>query len=214
MPAVPGRCRQFEVNLKAWRLRFVLLDLFFGLAWMFNLVQPIGVIEGTGTFMLFVMLLVVAVSSMLAFSLPIAVFASTVPVTGAVAINFALQGQPALLHPRHHGGDRAGLFPAAGASPLFVGLADAAGARREGHADRRTGTGQDHFRRGASPRRSRQHLEVALPRADEPRIAHPAQRHSRLLRSDEERDFRHAFGRRPTRNIPTTFTIPASICSA
>ena len=80
------------MNLKAWRIRFVLLDLFFGLAWMFNLVQPIGVVEGTGTFMLFVMLLVVAVSSMLAFSLPIAVFAATVPVTGAVAINFALKG--------------------------------------------------------------------------------------------------------------------------
>ena len=92
------KCRQFlatpafEVNIKAWRIRFVLLDLFFGLAWMFNLVQPAGVSENTGTFMLFVMLLVVAVSSMLAFSLPIAVFAATVPVTGAVAINFALKG--------------------------------------------------------------------------------------------------------------------------
>jgi two-component system cell cycle sensor histidine kinase PleC len=42
--------------------------------------------------MLFVMLLVVAVSSMLASSLPIAVFAATVPVTFAVALNFALQG--------------------------------------------------------------------------------------------------------------------------
>ena len=42
--------------------------------------------------MLFVMLLVVAVSSMLAFSLPIAVFAATVPVTGAVAVNFAMKG--------------------------------------------------------------------------------------------------------------------------
>jgi two-component system cell cycle sensor histidine kinase PleC len=42
--------------------------------------------------MLFVMLLVVAVSSMLAWSLPIAVFASTVPVTAAVAINFAIRG--------------------------------------------------------------------------------------------------------------------------
>jgi two-component system cell cycle sensor histidine kinase PleC len=83
---------QFEVNIRSWRLRFILLDLFFGLAWMFNLVQPVGVIEGTGTFMLFVMLLVVAVSSMLAFSLPIAVIAATVPVTGAVAINFALKG--------------------------------------------------------------------------------------------------------------------------
>jgi two-component system cell cycle sensor histidine kinase PleC len=92
------KCRQFlatppfEVNIKAWRIRFVMLDLFFGLAWMFNLVQPVGVSENTGTFMLFVMLLVVAVSSMLAFSLPIAVFAATVPVTGAVAINFALKG--------------------------------------------------------------------------------------------------------------------------
>ncbi len=92
------KCRQFlatpafEVNIKAWRIRFVLLDLFFGLAWMFNLVQPAGVSENTGTFMLFVMLLVVAVSSMLAFSLPIAVFAATVPVTGAIAINFALKG--------------------------------------------------------------------------------------------------------------------------
>ena len=92
------KCRQFlatpefEVNIKAWRLRFITLDLFFGLAWMFNLVQPIGVIEGTGTFMLFVMLLVVAVSSMLAFSLPIAVFAATLPVTCAVAINFMVKG--------------------------------------------------------------------------------------------------------------------------
>src|SRR5438105_12183976 len=41
--------------------------------------------------MLFLMLLVVAVSSMLASSLPIAVFAATIPVTFAVALNFALQ---------------------------------------------------------------------------------------------------------------------------
>ena len=92
------KCRQFlatpsaDVNVGSWRIKFVILDLFFGLAWMFNLVQPVGVIEGTGTFMLFVMLLVVAVSSMLAYSVPIAVFAATVPVTGAVALNFALRG--------------------------------------------------------------------------------------------------------------------------
>ena len=93
------KCRQFlaaqptDINIKAWRIRFTVLDLFFGFAWMFILVQPIGVSESTGTFMLFVMLLVVAVSSMLAFSVPIAVFAATVPVTGAVAVNFALKGQ-------------------------------------------------------------------------------------------------------------------------
>jgi two-component system cell cycle sensor histidine kinase PleC len=83
---------QFEVNIRSWRLKFIMLDLFFGLAWMFNLIQPVGMDEGAGTFMLFVMLLVVAVSSMLASSLPIAVFAATVPVTGAVAMNFALRG--------------------------------------------------------------------------------------------------------------------------
>jgi len=93
-----SKCRQFlatppfEVNVKAWRLRFITLDLFFGIAWMFNLVRPVGVSENTGTFMLFVMLLVVAVASMLAFSLPIAVFVATVPVTTAVAVNFALKG--------------------------------------------------------------------------------------------------------------------------
>jgi two-component system cell cycle sensor histidine kinase PleC len=91
------KCRQFlatppfEVSIKAWRFRFIALDLLFGLSWMFILLQPIGVSENSGTFMLFVMLLVVAVASMLAFSLPIAVFAATVPVTGAVAFNFALK---------------------------------------------------------------------------------------------------------------------------
>ena len=69
-----------------------MLDLFFGLAWMFILIHPVGVEEGSGTFMLFVMLLVVAVSSMLASSVPIAVFAATVPVTAAVALDFAFRG--------------------------------------------------------------------------------------------------------------------------
>ncbi|MGZ5850722.1 MAG: sensor histidine kinase [Methyloceanibacter sp.] len=92
------KCRQFlsepstTQDLRRWRLRFIILDLFYGLAWMYNLIHPVGQDEGSSTFMLFVMLLVVAVSSMLASSLPIAVFAATVPVTFAVALNFALQG--------------------------------------------------------------------------------------------------------------------------
>src|SRR5689334_16403762 len=75
------KCRQFLAepahtrDLKRWRLRFIILDLFYGLAWMFNLIRPVGQDEGSGTFMLFVMLLVISVSSMLASSLPIAVFA-------------------------------------------------------------------------------------------------------------------------------------------
>src|SRR5271157_3533709 len=91
-------CRQFldeqpgSVNLRSWRLRFILLDLFFGVAWTFILIHPLGVDEQSGTFMLFVMLLVVAISSMLASSLPIAVLALTLPVTIAIALDFALRG--------------------------------------------------------------------------------------------------------------------------
>ncbi len=91
------KCRQFldlpmaEVRARTWRLRFIILDLFYGLAWMFILINPIGVDASAGTFMLFVMLLVVAVSSMLASSLPIAAFAATFPVTAAIALHFALQ---------------------------------------------------------------------------------------------------------------------------
>jgi len=92
------KCRQFrdrpvnEISSRAWRLRFVTLDLFYGLAWMFILIHPVGADDGSNTFMLFVMLMVIAVSSMLASSLPTAVFAATFPVTAAVALDFILQG--------------------------------------------------------------------------------------------------------------------------
>jgi two-component system, cell cycle sensor histidine kinase PleC len=91
------KCRQFlaepqgSVNLRAWRLRFIALDLFFGLAWMFILIQPADADPESSTFMLFVMLLVVAVASMLASSVPIAVFAATMPVSTAVALELALR---------------------------------------------------------------------------------------------------------------------------
>jgi two-component system cell cycle sensor histidine kinase PleC len=96
--AMISKCRQFlelpmaDVVAQSWRVRFIMLDLFYGLAWMFVLIHPIGSDESSGTFMLFVMLLVVAVSSMLASSLPMAVFAATFPVTAAIALNFVLQG--------------------------------------------------------------------------------------------------------------------------
>jgi two-component system, cell cycle sensor histidine kinase PleC len=95
---VVTKCRQFLdqpetlISPRAWRLRFIILDLIYGLGWMFILIHPVGVDETSGTFMLFVMLLVVAVSSMLASSLPIAAFAATFPVTAAIALDFALQG--------------------------------------------------------------------------------------------------------------------------
>ncbi len=92
------QCRRFlteapsTVPIMRWRMRFVLLDLFFGIAWMSNVVNVVRADEGASTFMLFVMLLVVAVSSMLASSLPIAMFVATAPVTIAVALNFLFAG--------------------------------------------------------------------------------------------------------------------------
>jgi len=65
------KCRQFlaepptSINIRSWRLRFIMLDLFFGMAWMFILINPVGSDASASTFMLFVLLLVVAVSSML-----------------------------------------------------------------------------------------------------------------------------------------------------
>ena len=168
------KCRQFleqpmnEISARAWRLRFIMLDLFYGLAWMFILIHPIGVDEGSGTFMLFVMLLVVAVSSMLASSLPMAVFAATFPVTAAVALDFVLQGTLRDYILAAHGDDRAGLLRRARLSSLFDHAGDTGGARRKRRADRRTRTGESDFRRGAPTRRSRQYRQVALPRADEP----------------------------------------------
>jgi two-component system, cell cycle sensor histidine kinase PleC len=92
------KCREFlleapgKADIRRWRLRFVTLDLLFGLAWMLLLLRYASTDESSRTFMLFVMLLVVAVSSMLASSLPIAVFAATTPVTTAIALNFLLGG--------------------------------------------------------------------------------------------------------------------------
>ena len=154
------KCRQFlseppdTRELRRWRLRFIILDLFYGLAWMYNLVHPVGQDEGSNTFMLFVMLLVVAVSSMLASSLPIAVFAATVPVTFAVALELRAARRSAQLHPRHHGDRGAGLFHAARPSALFRRPCDAGGARREGRADRRAraGQGRSPTRRAGAPK--------------------------------------------------------------
>src|SRR5438552_4768038 len=93
-----AHCRKFlnqapgRVNIGRWRARFVILDLCFGLAWMSNVIAVVRVDEGASTFILFVMLLVVAVSSMLASSLPLAMLASTAPVTLAVALDFVLRG--------------------------------------------------------------------------------------------------------------------------
>src|SRR5437868_9665674 len=95
---ITSYCRQFLnqaedcAHVARWRVRSVLLDRLFGVAWMSNVIAVVRTDEGASTFMLFVMLLVVAVSSMLASSLPLAMLAATAPVTLAVALDFVLRG--------------------------------------------------------------------------------------------------------------------------
>ena len=93
LPAIPRRAaRHHKFALLAAALHPARPVLRRFLAWTFILIQPLGTDEQSGTFMLFVMLLVVAISSMLASSLPIAVLALTLPVTIAIALDFALRG--------------------------------------------------------------------------------------------------------------------------
>ncbi|MBU6463143.1 MAG: HAMP domain-containing histidine kinase [Bradyrhizobium sp.] len=75
---------------RKWRTRFVLLDLLYGLSWTVILIHPTSPDMTSHTLMMFLMLLVIAVSSMLAANLPIAALVATAPVTTAIAVNFAL----------------------------------------------------------------------------------------------------------------------------
>src|SRR6201984_1348986 len=77
---------------RKWRTRFVLLDLLYGLCWMAILIHPASFDAVSNTLIMFLMLLVIAVSSMLAASLPIAALAATAPVSSAIAVNFVLNG--------------------------------------------------------------------------------------------------------------------------
>src|SRR5207248_11630387 len=76
---------------RKWQTRFVLLDLLYGLCWTAVLVHP-ALDPASDTFMMFLMLLVIAVSTMLAANLPIAALAATAPVTVAIALKFVLGG--------------------------------------------------------------------------------------------------------------------------
>ena len=90
--------------------------------------------------------------------------------------------QSILLGDGRHGGRRAHLFHLADERVELDRARHARISRREGRSDRRARAGQGDLRRGAAPRRGSQSRQVALPRHHEPRAAHPAQCHSRLLR--------------------------------
>src|SRR6266700_3945871 len=69
--AIVSSCRRFLAEspslaaTRKWRTRFVLLDLFYGLCWTAILIHPTGLDVSTNALMMFLMLLVIAVSGML-----------------------------------------------------------------------------------------------------------------------------------------------------
>lgn len=81
-----------QATTRRARLQFIIYDLIYGLCWTAILVYPSGLDLPSNTFLMFLLLLVVAVSSMLSSTLPIAAFAATAPVTAAIAVNFAMRG--------------------------------------------------------------------------------------------------------------------------
>jgi two-component system, cell cycle sensor histidine kinase PleC len=81
-------------SARKWRVRFVLLDLLYGSCWTAILIYPTTSLDMvSNTLIMFLMLLVIAVSSMLAANLPIAALAATAPVTATIAVNFVLSGR-------------------------------------------------------------------------------------------------------------------------
>jgi two-component system, cell cycle sensor histidine kinase PleC len=96
--AIIRSCSQFVADqpspaaTRKWRTRFIVLDLLYGLGWTALLIHPYGFDVVSNTLIMFLMLVIVAVSSMLAASLPTAALAATAPVTAAIAVNFTLGG--------------------------------------------------------------------------------------------------------------------------
>src|SRR5260370_25906968 len=96
--AIIRNCRRFLAEpptltaTHKWRTRFVLLDLLYGLCWTAILIHPASLDVVSNTLTIFLMLLVIAVSTMLAANLPVAALAATLPVTVAIALNFVLSG--------------------------------------------------------------------------------------------------------------------------
>jgi two-component system cell cycle sensor histidine kinase PleC len=166
-------CRRFltaplnPTELRRYRTLFTSFDFLFGISWVFNIYIFVDLkSHGAGDFSLFAMLMVIAVFSVLASSVPAAVYAATVPVAGAVTLFYLLRGAPRIW-PRAHGRRRDLFHHGVEASARF-GALDAGGARAVRFADRRGRAVQGQVRRDRATRRGGQSRQVALPGADEP----------------------------------------------
>ena len=171
-----------QVNIRAWRRRFTLAELFNGLA--LACFALIGVRDTLGA------------PSELVFSSHVFIFATLIvvlahphdvrgddpgdPLRGHRADDDRGRGAPAdprqlvLLCPGNHGGRHPSLLPVSRPWAPIDGPVDARVPQREGRANRRAGGAEIRFRRSAPPRRGCQQRQVAIPRHHEPRAAHPA----------------------------------------
>ena len=76
-----------EIDPKIWRRKFVLAEVIQGLLWSFLVVLLLNQADPAArTFVLFVFLLVTAMTAMVAASLPSAVYGGLIPLTGAIVI--------------------------------------------------------------------------------------------------------------------------------
>jgi two-component system cell cycle sensor histidine kinase PleC len=90
-------CRAFlkvqpdKADLRSWRMRFVLAEMVLGLAWVLALTMVMKTdVPEANTFLIVGMLIVVAISAMIGSTLPGAVLASSLPVTGVVIAYFLM----------------------------------------------------------------------------------------------------------------------------
>ena len=202
-----------EKSAAAWRRKFILAMAVIGCAWTYLIVHLLmSSNPDARSFAVLVVLLISAIMSLLASPIPAAFGAAVLPIVGGMFYAFEPRLQGTLMPSLALCVGVIGLFPRRRQSAAVARSRILFVPGREGRADRRTRTGQAQFGRGAAARRKRQSGEVALPGDDEPRAAHAAQRHPRLLRGDEGRIVRVAQHFAPTRNIRPTSTRAASIC--
>jgi two-component system cell cycle sensor histidine kinase PleC len=102
-----------KVDLRSWRIRFVLAETMVGLAWVLALATVMKTDQPeANTFVLVGMLIIIAVSAMIGSTLPAAVLASSVPVGTLVITYFILV----------HGAKGALLATMAGGTLLFFAI--------------------------------------------------------------------------------------------
>ncbi len=177
-----------------------------------TLAAPSELVFSSHIFIFATLIVVLAIRTMFAASIPAILYAGTVPMTVAVVARLLLLGNPFYF---------ALATMAVGIYLYFLflarGLRSTALSMLEYRAEKDALIAEleeqksvsDEARRRAEAANTRQ---VTLPRHDEPRTAHAAQRHPRLFRGDEDGDVRARWTIRSTANTPATSTTAASIC--